>query len=307
MRTQHALEYAAFRAGVGLLRRLPFGLLRPLLMGLGSLAFRLGLRRRVVEANIAAAFGDAMPKEAVRDIARACYAEHGRIVAEILKEEQLLRDPGATFDISGVEILRDAVAAGRGVIVFTAHLGNYVLVGYQIARMGYPMAYVSKPVHNPAVRLELEKAYTKYGNTIIPIRGSKDDAAGGMRIFKTLKRGGTVVVINDQDAGPEGYLSTFFGRRTSIPPGPAHFAFRTGATVLTAFFTRRDGKIAVRIGEPVDCSAAATPAEAESLILDEYSRRLEAAVRESPALYFWFHKKWKIDPAVRARYEGRPR
>jgi KDO2-lipid IV(A) lauroyltransferase len=307
MKPRHALEYAALRVALGLFRRLPFAVLRPLLQGLCSLAFALGLRRRVVETNLAAAFGDATSPGAVRGIARECYAEHGRIIAEILKEERFLRSPGTTFDISGIETLRDSVAAGRGTIVLTAHLGNYVLVGYQFARMGYTMAYVSKPVHNPAVRLELEKFYTKHGNTIIPIRGFKGDPAGGMRIFKTLKRGGIVVVINDQDAGPEGYISTFFGRRTSIPSGPAHFAFRTGAAVLTAFITRRDGKIAVRIGAPVDYSTAATPRDAEALILDEYSRRLEEAVREGPALYFWFHKKWKTDPGIRARYEGRSR
>jgi len=128
-----------------------------------------------------------------------------------------------------------------------------------------------------------------------------------MRIFKALKRGGTVVVINDQDAGPEGYRSVFFGVPTFIPSGPAHFAFRTRAAVITAFITRRDGRIAVRFGAAVDYSKAATPEDAEAPILDEYSRRLEAAVREAPELYFWFHKKWKSVPEIRARYEGRGR
>jgi len=305
MRTRHAFEYAAFRFAVALVRRLPFAVLRPLLGGLGRLAHVLGLRRRVVETNLSVALGEAGPSGRVRDVARTCYAEHGRIVAEILKEERLLRDPGRTFDMAGIENLRNAISAGRGVIVLTAHFGNFVFAGYQLARLGYPMAYVSKPVHNPAVRLELEKVYTKYGNTLIPIGGFKNDPAGGMRIFKALKRGGTVVVINDQDAGPEGYRSVFFGVPTFIPSGPAHFAFRTRAAVITAFVARRDGKVALRFGEAVDYSKAATPEEAEALILDEYSRRLEAAVRETPALYFWFHKKWKSVPEMRARYEGR--
>jgi len=305
MKIRYALEYAAFRSAVALVRRLPFAVVRALLGGLGRFAHALGLRRRVVETNLSVAVGEAEQSRRVRDLARTCYAEHGRIVAEIIKAEQLLRDPARTCDIAGIENLRDGISAGRGVIILTAHFGNFIFAGYQLARLGYPMAYVSKAVHNPAVRLELEKVYTKYGNTLIPIEGVKNDTAGGMRIFKALKRGGTVVVINDQDAGPEGYRSVFFGVPTFIPSGPAHFAFRTGAALITAFVTRRDGRTAVRFGGPVDYSKAATPEDAEALILDEYSRRLEAAVRETPALYFWFHKKWKSVPEIRARYEGR--
>ncbi len=307
MNTRHAFEYAAFRFAVALARRLPFAVLQPLMGGLGRAAYALGLRRRVVETNLSVALGETAPPGRVRAVARACYAEHARIVAEILKEEQLLREPRRAPDIAGIENLRDAISAGRGIIVLSAHLGNFVLGGYQLARLGYPMAYVSKPVHNPAVRLELEKVYTKYGNTLILIGGFRNDPAGGRRLFKALKTGATVVIINDQDAGPEGYRSVFFGAPTFIPPGPAHFAFRTRAAVITAFVTRRDGKIAVRFDRAIDYSKAATPEDAEAAILDEYSRRLEAAVRETPELYFWFHKKWKSAPEIRARYEGRGR
>ncbi len=307
MKTRHVFEYAAFRFAVALTRRLPFAVLRPLMGGLGRVAHALGLRRQVVETNLAVALGETGISPRVRDAARTCYAEHGRILAEILKEDQLLRDPQGTFDIEGTENLRDALSAGRGVIVLSAHFGNFVLAGYQMARLGYPMAYVSKVAHNPAVRLELEKVYTKYGNTLIPIDGFRNDPAGGRRLFKALKKGETVVIINDQDAGPEGFRTVFFGAPTYIPPGPAHFAVRTRAVVITAFITRRNGKIVGRFDKEIDYSKAATLGDAEALILGEYSRRLEAAVRETPELYFWFHKKWKSAPEIRARYEGRGR
>jgi KDO2-lipid IV(A) lauroyltransferase len=305
MKIKDMLEFAAFRALIGASRGLPFRLLRPCLSRLFAFIYRVGLlRHRIVETNLSIAMGGAATPGKIREVARKCVAEHARIVAEILHEGRFIGNSGESFRVSGIEHLRDAASGGRGVLVLTAHLGNIVLAGYQVARMGYPLAYVSRPVRNPAVRAELEKVYTKYGNTIIPIRSSRNDSLGGLKIFKHLRRGGALVVINDQDAGTEGYRSVFFGVPTFIPSGPAHFAFRSGAAVITAFAGRCGDRIGLEIQAPIDYTGAKSREDAESLILDEYTRRLEAKVRESPELYFWFHKKWKSSPEVRERYRG---
>ncbi|MBP2676928.1 MAG: Bacterial lipid biosynthesis acyltransferase, partial [Deltaproteobacteria bacterium] len=86
---------------------------------------------------------------------------------------------------------------------------------------------------------------------------------------------------------------------------PARFAHRAGVAVTTGFATREGGRIRIEIQPPIDYSSAGSPEEAEKIILDEYSRRLEETVRKCPEQYFWFHKKWKALPEIRARYEGR--
>jgi Kdo2-lipid IVA lauroyltransferase/acyltransferase len=301
------LEYVAFRILVGLARILPFPVLRPLLMKGFTIAYDVGLlRRRVVETNLSVALGRAATPARVREVARKCASEHGRIVAELLWPDRLIGDPGKSFRILGVENLRGAASAGRGVIILTGHLGNFILGAYQVERMGYPLTIVARTVRNPAVWGEIEKIYKRYGSALIPIRSSRNDLVGGGKILKSLRRGKTLVLVNDQDAGPEGYRSVFFGVPSYIPAGPAHFAFRTGAVVLTSFATRRGGKVEIDFQPPIDFSGARTKGEAESLILDEYTRRLEAKVSESPEDYFWFHKKWKSSPEFRERYKGKP-
>lgn len=304
MKLRYHIEYVLFKVTHGLVRHLPFPLLDAFFRAIASACHALGVRRHIVVSNLCVALGREPHDRKVRDSARKCYLEHGRMIAEILAEERFVRNPDDRFLVSGLEHLEAGMKKGKGVIVFTGHLGNYVLAGYQVARAGYPLAYVSKPVFNPAVRVELEKIYTRYGNTIIPIRSMQNDSSGGMKIFRHLKAGGIVVVLNDQDAGPDGYKSVFFGRETSIPGGPARFAVRTGAVALTIFTTRRDGKIHIDIRAPIDLSAAKSPEEAERAVLDEFSRRLEAKIREAPEMYFWFHRKWKSNPDVRALYDG---
>lgn len=306
LKIKDMLEYAAFRILVGVARILPFPVLCPLLMKVFTIAYDIGLlRRQVVETNLSVALGPAAPPARVREVARKCASEHGRIVAELLRPERLIGNPGESFRVSGIENLRDATSAGRGVILLTAHLGNFILGAHRIAMMGYPLTIVARTVRNPAVWGEIEKIYARGGNAVIPIRSSRNDLAGGGKILKSLRRGDTLVLVSDQDAGPEGYKSVFFGVPTYIPSGPAHFAYRCGAAVLTGFVTRRDGKVHIDIQAPIDFTGAKTREEAESLILDEYTRRLEAKVVEFPEFYFWFHKKWKSTPEFRARYRGK--
>jgi len=305
MGIRNTFEYIGFRALVGCTRRIPFALLCPFLMTLLDRIYRVGLlRRRVLRTNLSVVLGDGAPAGRIDAAARRCAAEHGRMIAELLHEHRFNAISGDSFPVIGIEHLRDAVSTGRGVIILTGHFGNMILAGYQVAKLGFPLAYVSRSVRNPMLRVEFEKVYTKYGNRIIPIRSSRNDPAGGLKIMKLLRRGEILVVINDQDAGREGYRCTFFGMPTYVPSGPAHFAYRTGAVVITGFAMRREDRPALELQGPIDYSQAGTLEDAEARILEEYTRRLEAKVRESPELYFWYHKKWKSDPGIRARYAG---
>jgi len=300
----HSAEYLLLRSLWAAASRVPSsGLLRAF-EALGALLFRMGLRRDVVMANLRAALGETHPEPELRRIAIGCYARLGRAIAEIVRSDELMRTGKVAFDVSGLEFLDAALRGGRGVIILTAHLGNFLLGGFHLRNLGYRIVYVAKRMNNPRVDEEIQKIYGMRGTTVIAIRGFRNDPAGGLRIFRALKNGEAVAILNDQDAGPEGYHSRFFGLPTSIPSGPAAFAYRTGATVISTFVTAEQGKVRIEIQPPIDYSAAKSGEEAAARILDEYSKRLEEKVRQCPDQYFWLHKKWKSVPSVRAMYGG---
>jgi KDO2-lipid IV(A) lauroyltransferase len=284
---------------------LPFPVLSAVFRALAA-AFRvLGVRRRVVRENLRAAFGKDLGAPELDGIERGCYAEYGRIVSEIVASDRLLRKREEIFEALGLSVLQDAVRGGNGLLILTGHIGNFVVIGHYLRSLGFPMTFVARRVANEYVNREIEKLYGRHGSTIIPVRGFKNDPQGGIRLFRSLKRGDIVVILADQDAGPHGHISSFFGIPTSLPSGPARFACRSGTPVTTGFATREGGRLRVEIQPPIDHASAGSPGEAEKIILDEYSRRLEAKVRHAPEQYFWFHKKWKSVPEIRARYEGR--
>jgi len=283
---------------------LPFPVLLAVSRAAGTACYALGIRRRVVTENLRAAFGKELPEPELDRMGKRCYAEYGRIFSEIVKSDRLLRKREEHFDVQGLPTLVEAVNSGMGLLILSGHIGNFVVLGHFLRSMGFPMTFVARRVANEYVNREIEKVYGRHGSTIIPVRGFKNDPQGGIRLFRSLKRGDIVVALVDQDAGPDGYMSTFFGLPTSIPAGPARYAYRSRTPVTTAFATREGGRLCLEILPPIDYSGAGSPEAAERILLDEYSRRLEEKVRKAPEQYFWFHKKWKTLPEMRARYGG---
>jgi KDO2-lipid IV(A) lauroyltransferase len=284
--------------------RLPLSVLLPVFRAVASACQALGIRRRVVRVNLLAALGKDTPAQELDRIARDCYAEYGRIVSEIIASDQLLLQREKHFEVRGLSLLEEAVRGGKGLLLLTGHLGNFIVIGHYLRSLGFPMTVVTKRLANEHVGREIESVYGRHGITVIPVRGLKNDPQAGIRFFRALKRGDIVVVLVDQDAGPRGYRSTFFGLPTFLPSGTSRFAYRAGAPVATGFATRERGRLVVEIQPPIDYSSAGSPDAAEKIILDEYSQRLEKKVRTAPEQYFWFHKKWKSLPEVREQYEG---
>jgi len=298
------LAWLAMKGLLAVISRMPLPVLRPAFGALAALCHALGVRRRVVRENLRAAFGKDTPGPELDRIARNCYAEYGRIVSEIIVSDRLLRSREEYFEASGLPILEEAVRSGKGLLILSGHIGNFVVLGNYVRSLGFPMTFVAKRVANEYVNREIEAVYGRHGSTVISVRGFKNDPQGGIRLYRSLKRGDIVVALVDQDAGPEGYMSTFFGLPTSLPSGPVRFAYRSGTPVATAFATREGGRLRVEFQPPIDYSSTGSPEAAERILLDEFSRRLEEKVRKAPEQYFWFHKKWKSLPEIRARYEG---
>lgn len=305
MSARYRLEEMALRAVLGPLSRLPLRTLRRFLESAGLLLYRIGVRRGTVLANLRAVFGNRLPEEEIGRIGAASYRTMGRVLAQVLKSDEVLGPRGVAIEVSGFEGLEAESRKGRGVILLSAHLGAFLLAGYHLRQRDFTLTFVAKRMKNPLVDGEFQKIYGKHGNPVIPVAGFKDDPGAGIALYRALRQGATVTILNDQNAGPEGYHSTFFGLPTYIPRGPALFAHRAGAIVMTGFAVYEGEAIRVEIQPPIDYSGASSPEEAASILLDEYSRRLEEKVREHPDQYFWLHKKWKSVPGLRAIYDRR--
>ncbi len=273
---------------------------RPLALAGGAALGRaardlLGLRRRVADENLAAAFPAlAAPERAA--LARRTYEHFGRVATDSLR----LTAGGAPAvvpfvrAVEGEDLLRALAARGRGVIVLAGHHGNWELAATWAAAVGLPLAAVVKPPSNPWVADFIERQRRRMGVETIAMPEARS------RVPQALAEGKLVGLVADQGAMRSGTWVPFFGRPTQTPEGPGRFAALTGAPVVFGgFVAEPDGRYAGFV-ELLEESPRGEAAELVLRIATLYRQRLEAAVRRSPEQYLWTHRLWGRQPPAPA-------
>ena len=290
---QHRLEYAGIRSIVFVLARVPFRVGSDIGAALGVLAYRLGIRARVVETQIAFALPE-LDVAQIKRIARSSYENLGRTSIEAaLMEGRSPADLIALFErVDGFEHFDAAIAAGRGGLLITGHLGNWELGGSYIAARGIPVDAIARHMGNRVFERYLTRVRERFGVKVV------FDEHAVRHAPRSVRANRVVGFLSDQ--GVLGLASTFvpfFGRLAKTPRGPAVFALRLRVPVVLAIAVRQPSGKYRLIVEPVDVvDTGDREADTETLVA-HYTARLEYWVREYPEQYFWQHRRWKYQPA----------
>jgi Kdo2-lipid IVA lauroyltransferase/acyltransferase len=287
---RHRVQYAALRGVLGALARLGFRRASELGARLGRLGYRpFGVRRRVVEKQIAAAFPtwDAARVEAT---ARAAYDNLGRTTIEAAVLPRYDRDKILElFDEPAAwHLMERALERGRGIIVVAGHLGNWELGGAYLAARGLDFEAVARQMENPLFDGYLTRTRNRLGMKVIY------DGDAVRRVPRALRNNGVVAFLMDQ--GAAGLASTwvpFFGRYAKTPRGPAVFALRLQASVMFVVPLRKpDGRFTLGIEEIPVLETGDRNADVDRIVTD-YTAVLERWIRRTPEQYFWHHRRWK--------------
>ena len=259
----------------------------------GSILFRLdGRHRRLALRNLETAFGTEKTPEERLAIARASFRHFGAVTADILKLCHLsTARTQALLEVEGEEYLTGALAAGRGALIVTGHLGNWEVGAAAISRVG-KLNVIARRLDNSALEKELLGLRRRLGATVI----YKKEA--GRRVLEALRAGEIVAILIDQNVlRREGVFVDFFGRPASTTPGLAAFHLRTGTPVVPSFCRpAAGGTYRVVIHPPLDLPAAG-PLEANVLNITQIlTKIIETEIRRTPELWLWFHDRWRSRP-----------
>ena len=133
--------------------------------------------------------------------------------------------------VIGEDRLRDAYAAGNGVVVPLPHMGNWDWAGAWATATGMPLMTVAERLKPERLFEEFLAYRTGLGMEILPLTG---DDATFRRLVDWLTAGGLVCLLADRDLSRGGVEVRLCGQRASMPRGPAVLALRTGAPLLPA-------------------------------------------------------------------------
>jgi KDO2-lipid IV(A) lauroyltransferase len=289
----HKAEYTALRAVVGALGALDWESAGNVGARIGALGYRpLGIRRRVVERQIAAAF-PGLDEADVNRIARGAYEHLGRSSIEAAMLARLGRD--AVLDLfdgaDGWDVVEQALAKQKGLIFVTGHLGNWELAGAYVAARGIPLDVIARRMSNPLFDRYLTETRSRIGMVVV------HDAEAVRRTPRSLRDNRGVAFLADQ--GVLGLASTFvpfFGRPAKTPRGPAVFALRLQVPVVFGVAVRQPSGKYRLVFEPVLVEDTGDRDRDVDAIVARYTATLERWVRRYPEQYFWHHRRWRRQP-----------
>lgn len=255
---------------------------------LGRLTPRLSPRHyHRVLAEISAAF----PTANAEDIARLAYMSLGENLIEFLRLPSMSNEAILSqARIEGREHVDTALAHGKGVVMFTGHLGNWELCGTVMGLSGYPLTAIAREQLDSALTDLFLRIRESHGLTIVPM----SDVRGCLRV---LKRNGCLAVLCDVNANIPGAFVQFFGRPAATYTGVAYFALATGATILPVFDERLPDKTHVcRVLPPIQVEQTGDRNHDLLITTIRVQRSIEAEIRRRPQDWFWLLQRWKTRP-----------
>ena len=260
---------------------------------IGALGYRpLGVRRKVVERQIAAAFPELGERD-VRRVALAAYEHLGRSSIEAAILPSMGQD--AVLDLfegaDQYDVVEAAMSRGRGLIFVTGHLGNWELAGAYVAARGIPIDAIARRMKNPLFDQYLTATRSRIGMHVV------HDADAVRRTPRSLRDGRAVAFLADQ--GVLGLASTFvpfFGRPAKTPRGPAVFALRLDVPVVFGVAVRQPSGKYRLVFEPIPVEDTGDRDRDVDTIVARYTATLERWVRRYPEQYFWHHRRWRRQP-----------
>jgi KDO2-lipid IV(A) lauroyltransferase len=289
-RLKHRIEHAAASRLLRSLAARPLDQALARGAGLGRLWHALDSRhRRLARTNIALGLGCG-PAEAAR-IARACFENIGRTLAEFSLAGSRIGELLERVELEGVEHLHAALAGGRGAFMLSGHCGNWELLGARMARE-VPLTSLARPMANPLVDELVASQRRAAGVRTVDARDAVRE------VLRTLRRGEVVGMLLDQNAlRSERVFVPFLGRPAAANFGLAMLALKTGAPVLPVFSARgADGRHRAWIGPPVPAADAEGRPARLGVTTARYTAAIEGYVRRHPDQWFWVHNRWKRTP-----------
>lgn len=281
-------------------QRVPISLRKVLFTGLFRLFYHLVPRQRLIALhNLRRAFPEKSDGEILR-IVQNVYRNMGIMAAEFFDIPRLTKENiAAQVEAEGVENCEKALAKGRGVLLFSAHFGNWELEAAAAALLIKPAVVIYRPLDSPLLDHLVLRVRSATGNVLLP----KDHAMRAM--LRTLKKNGIVGILIDQNmAWYEGVFVDYFGRPACTTDGLALLALHTEAPVLPAYIVRLpDGRYRLVFGPEVEVIRTGDHNADVLANTQRFTKVIEQIVRRYPDQWLWVHQRWKTQPCQVPRKE----
>ena len=173
------------------------------------------------------------PNKALK-VVKASYRHFGTDVVEFARLPQMVQKIDMLIRVHGENNLKTALANGKGVVLVTAHIGNWEYAAAWCAQHGFVINTLGADQRDERITELIKDIRTSYGAKAL---GKSSDLK---KMIQALQHNEIIAIPIDQDAKLAGILSPFLGRLASTPTGIAKLSNRFGCAVIPAFCIRSE-------------------------------------------------------------------
>jgi phosphatidylinositol dimannoside acyltransferase len=298
---REALTYRLYAAAWAVVRKLPEPSAYRVFELVADLAWRRGGRSvRQLEANLARAVPGA-DEAALRELSRAGMRTYLRYWCDVFRLPDWDADRVvSTVRVEGEQYLRASTGEGqRGVVAALAHMGNWDHAGAWATVTGVPVVTVAE-------RLRPERLYARFlayreglGMEILPLTGGERDVLDVLSA--RLRAGRLVPLLAERDLRSSGVEVELLGSRTTMPPGPAMLALRTGAALHPVTIWHEPSsssavpRLVIRFHDEVAAPTTGTTRERVTAMTQQVADVFGAAIAEHPTHWHMLQPLWPAD------------
>ena len=247
------------------------------------------LRRNVAE-NMRHVMGAGATEVAIQGATRRAFQMQSRNGFDLLRVprvslKRLERQVRLDGDWHAID---DALAAGRGVIICSAHYGAFDIMGQYIINRGYEAHLLvgrttSHFVHDSVSYLRQSRGWRLE---------QVEDPGSVRRVMKALKAGKVAGMVVDRDWSGTGAPVTFFGAPTTLPTGHIRMALTTGAEIVTALTPRVEGNRYGFVLRHVPLQRTGNTADDVAENMRRILANMETVIAHDPGQWVLFRPVW---------------
>ena len=189
-----------------------------------------------------------------------------------------------SIEIRGLKHLDSALVAKKGVIIASAHAGNWELGGMTLSRLGYPITALALAHREKSVNDAFQNKRQSNGIRVLFLGHEALKSC-----YRLLQENGILGMVGDLLFGTEGIPVNFLGKKILYPKGIARFWAATGAAVVPVFCFRTSAtprRYLLDIHEPLRGSS-------EAELTQAFANCVESVVIQRPEQWFNFKRYWE--------------
>ncbi len=289
---KYLVQYWMLRLASGFVSVLPAGMARSLGRTAGSIWHALASgRRSMAERHMHRVLGEDVD---ARRSAADVMESYGRYYAEALwVRGERVAELQRKITIEGLDRIIDARDGGKGMIYALPHIGNWEVAAPVALAEGVPVVAVAENLPNHRITDWFTRMRGEFGIEIVL-------ATGGTEVMRKLEAAlaanKAVALLSDRDLNGRGVPVEFFGEETTLPPGPATLALRSGAPLFpVACYFDGPNRYRVVVNPALEIPEEGSRSDRIRGATQELARQLEQLIRAAPDQWHLVQPNWPSD------------